>query len=115
MFYDVYANLCIEKGVSESKAAESIGLNRSAVIKWKKGTLPSGQTVQKLADYFGVTTDYLLGNEPKENSVTDGIDEDMLIAFYGDVKGELTEDDKDDLMYAIRAKVERNRRKKAGE
>lgn len=61
MFYDVYTMLCSEKGVSESKAAEANGLNRSAVVKWKNGSIPGGATLQSLAEYFGVSTDYLMG------------------------------------------------------
>lgn len=67
MFYDVYAELCKQINLSDSKVAEAIGLNRSAVVKWKKGATPAGPTIQKLADYFGVTADYLLGGaEQKE-------------------------------------------------
>lgn len=61
MFYDVYTMLCANKGVSESKAAEANGLNRSAVVKWKNGSIPGGVTLQTLAEYFGVSTDYLMG------------------------------------------------------
>lgn len=39
---------------------------------------------------------------------------DELIAFYGDVKDDLTPDDIDDLMVAMRAKAERNKKKKSG-
>ena len=54
MFYDVYSALCKEKGISESKAAEEIGLNRSTVNKWKKGATPKSQILQRIAEYFGV-------------------------------------------------------------
>ncbi len=68
MFYDVFLRLCASKNVSPSKAAEAVGLNRAAVAKWKNGATPSAVTAIKLADYFGVTTDYLLGKpDQKEN------------------------------------------------
>ncbi len=38
----------------------SIGLNKSNATFWKKGSIPKGETLQKLADYFGVSVDYLL-------------------------------------------------------
>lgn len=41
----------------------SIGLNKSNATFWKKGSIPKGDTLQKLADYFGVSVDYLLGTE----------------------------------------------------
>ena len=70
MFYDVFSSLCDSRGISPSKAAENIGLNRAAVSKWKKGAVPVGATLQKFADYFGVTTDYLLNGEQKEKPST---------------------------------------------
>lgn len=66
VFYDIYVSLCKQKGVSPSKAAEENGLNRTSVVKWKSGTVPSGDTLNKLSRYFGVSMDYLLGNGQKE-------------------------------------------------
>lgn len=63
VFYDVFSMLCKKKGESESKAVEGkdVQLNRSAVVKWKKGSIPETATVQKLAAHFSVSTDYLIG------------------------------------------------------
>ena len=63
VFFDRLKLLCDEKGVSVYKACTDIGLNRSAVNKWKTGGSPRGSVVAKFAEYFGVSTDYLLGNE----------------------------------------------------
>ena len=68
MFYDVFLRLCASKNVSPSKAAEAVGLNRAAVAKWKNGATPSAVTAIKLADYFGVTTDYLLGKPDQQET-----------------------------------------------
>lgn len=62
MFFDRFKELCEEKGVSVYKACTDIGLNRSAVNKWKQGGEPNGTTAARFAKYFGVSTDYLLGN-----------------------------------------------------
>ena len=66
MFYDIYVNLCNQKGISPSKAAESVGLSRTSVVKWKAGTIPSGATLNVLAQFFNVSVDRLLGNGQKE-------------------------------------------------
>lgn len=64
MFYDTFYDLCQKKGISCKRAAEEIGLSNSITTKWKKtGATPSGETLDKVASYFGVSTDYLLGNE----------------------------------------------------
>ena len=65
VFYDVFSMLCKKKGESESKAVEGkdVQLNRSAVVKWKKGSTPEMATIQKLAAHFSVSTDYLMGTD----------------------------------------------------
>ena len=63
MFYDLFIALCREKGICPSRAVEAIGMNRASAVKWKNGTVPGGATLHKLAEYFGVSVDYLLGNE----------------------------------------------------
>jgi len=40
---------------------KSLGLSSSMVTRWKEGYHPAQRTLIKLADYFGVSTDYLLG------------------------------------------------------
>lgn len=70
MFFDIFYDLCKQKGVSCKKAAEEMGLSNSITTKWKKtGATPSGETLDKVALYFGVSTDYLLGK--RYDSMTD--------------------------------------------
>ncbi len=64
MFYDKFKQLCFQKGVSCNKAAAEIGLSNATPTSWKKrGLTPKGDTLTKIADYFEVTTDYLLSDE----------------------------------------------------
>jgi transcriptional regulator with XRE-family HTH domain len=68
-FYDRYINLCASVHKSPSKVAEEIGLSRPAVSSWKTGKAkPSDVTVLKIAEYFNVSINYLLGEseEPEE-------------------------------------------------
>lgn len=44
------------------------------MAKWKAGSIPNGATLNLLADYFGVSTDYLLGNK-KEPTPKDELSE----------------------------------------
>ena len=67
MFYDIFAELCEKREIKPSKAAEECGINKSNVSSWKNnGYVPRGDALNKIAAYFGVSTDYLLGNEQKE-------------------------------------------------
>ena len=64
MFYDRFAQLCAMKGVSVTKATEEIGLARTIATKWKKtGGTPRGDTLKRIAAYFGVSESYLLQDE----------------------------------------------------
>ena len=64
-FYDKYVELCKLKGVTPSRAAVDIGLSKSAVTFWKADTqvMPNSQTLQRLAQYFDVDVNELLGIE----------------------------------------------------
>lgn len=71
-FFDIFTKLCIEKGVSVARAAAEIGLSNSTTTKWAKGAFPSGRTLQKVAQYFGVTTDWLLAQCAEDSAANGG-------------------------------------------
>ena len=93
MFFNRFKALCDEKGISVYRACTDIGLNRSAVAKWKSGGKPNGTTAALLADYFGVTTDYLL-EQTEQRAPTESrpavSDEDIKFALFGG-SGEITD------------------------
>lgn len=70
LFYDRFIALCAQKGISASFVVQQIGLNKSSATYWKNGSIPKGDTLQKLADYFGVSVDYLIGTSEEKWSVT---------------------------------------------
>ena len=97
MFYDVYIDLCHSKGKSPSAVAQELGINKSNVSNWKNnGYTPRGSVLNKIAEYFGVTTDFLLtGNEkaPTPEGERKISDDDIMFALWSD-----SDDvDKDDL------------------
>ena len=61
MFWDNYYNLCLNNGISPNAAAKEMKISSGAVTEWKKGRVPQMSTIKKIADYFDVTVDYLLG------------------------------------------------------
>lgn len=65
MFYDNFLTLCVQRGVTPSAVMRAIGLNKSSATYWKKGSAPSSDTLQKLAEYFGVTMDDLLAEKKR--------------------------------------------------
>ena len=80
MFFDVFKGLCERKGISPKRAAEDMGLSNSITTKWKKtGATPNGETLNRIADYFGVTADFLLGRRPPEGL---SHEEEELVRLY---------------------------------
>ena len=48
--------------LSQQKMADVLGISRSAVAMWETGgSEPDNRTLEKIADYFNVSIDYLLG------------------------------------------------------
>lgn len=63
MFWDNYLKLCTEKKSSPNKVAAELGFSNATCTQWKKkGSTPGGANLKKLADYFGVSTDFLIAN-----------------------------------------------------
>ena len=105
MFYDVFCALCAEKGLTPSGAAAKIGFNRASVTVWKtNGTAPKQELLVKIADYFQVSTDYLLGLEQEKTPAGDGgremSSEELKFALWGDCAEISDEDLADVLRYA---------------
>lgn len=61
MFYSRVNALCAKHGVKITNVIAEIGMGSGNLSKWKAGGVPKGDTLSKLADYFNVSTDYLLG------------------------------------------------------
>lgn len=62
MFFENFRKLCAEIGKSPNKVAKELSISSGAVSEWKKGRVPQNATQLKIANYFGVSVDYLLGN-----------------------------------------------------
>ncbi len=69
MFFERYKMLCAQKGVSPSKASEEIGFSKGLVSHWHKSykqgidVKPGMEIAQRIAEYFGVSLDHLLGRD----------------------------------------------------
>ena len=64
MVIDRLKNLRKLKNISQKDFANTIGVSQQAVASWEVGrTEPSNTVLKVIADYFGVSVDYLLGND----------------------------------------------------
>ena len=65
--YEIFEKLLKEKNVKVADITRATGIASSTFTDWKKGRYtPKQDKLQKIADYFGVTIDYLMNGEEKE-------------------------------------------------
>ncbi|MDE6060557.1 MAG: helix-turn-helix domain-containing protein, partial [Clostridia bacterium] len=51
-----------EEGFSQAQLAKTVGLSQAAIALWEQGArTPSADAIIKLAKFFDVSADYLLG------------------------------------------------------
>ena len=62
--YDIFESLLNERGVTAYRVAKETGVTTATLTNWKKGNYtPKQDKLQKIADYFGVTIEYLMTGE----------------------------------------------------
>ncbi|MBP5405120.1 MAG: helix-turn-helix transcriptional regulator [Clostridia bacterium] len=62
VFAERLRDLRLEKGVGQNKLAADLGLSNASISYWENAKQePTASAIVKLASYFDVPTDYLLG------------------------------------------------------
>lgn len=75
-------------GYSQEELAKLLNVHQTAVSQWEQGrTTPDLETVKKLAEVFGISTDFLLGNNSEKERAAYIADEDIIFALFGGEKG----------------------------
>jgi transcriptional regulator with XRE-family HTH domain len=104
--YEKLDTLCKERKINITAMCNAAGVNRSALSDYKTGRNKtiSIDNLQKIADYFVISLDYLLGNtDIKEKPALNEKDEheltfdDFTYALHNETK-ELTEENKQKLL-----------------
>ncbi|WKV09417.1 helix-turn-helix domain-containing protein [Thermoanaerobacterium sp. CMT5567-10] len=114
-----------EKKLSQEELSQLINISRSTLSMYEiNKRQPDPETLQKIADFFDVSVDYLLGRTDKRNiDVSNDVDErlhkvmqelgpDVLLAFY-DLPN-MTDEEKENvitLLEVIKAKREKQKKK----
>lgn len=58
--FDIVKELCKKQGISLNTLEENLGFSRNSLYSWKNSS-PKPEKLSVVADYFDVSTDYLLG------------------------------------------------------
>ncbi|WHQ53694.1 helix-turn-helix domain-containing protein [Lactiplantibacillus plantarum] len=64
--FDRIKKLADDQQISIVELEERLGFGRNSLYSWKK-KMPNSGNLEKVADYFDVTTDYLLGRETQNS------------------------------------------------
>lgn len=87
-----------EKQINQDVLAKLLGLEVAGVSKLETGRVPlKDDYIVKLAEYFGVSTDYLLGKSDIRNYDED--EKEFLFAFHKETEGMTDEEIKDALRF----------------
>ena len=86
-FYETFLFLCNSKQKTPSRVALDIGVSKTAVTRWKRGYSPTDANLQKIADYFDVTVQYLKSKEQQEIKKPLSENEERLNELYEMTKG----------------------------
>ena len=71
MFWTIFCDLCRSIGKSPNAVGAEIGVSSAMITKYKAGSTPRGTTLARIATYFGVPSDFLLGIKATPAPVSD--------------------------------------------
>ena len=70
--FEIVKDLCENQGISLNTLEEKLGLGKNSLYGLKRNQ-PSAERLQQIADYFNVSTDYLLGRTENPNIARDTV------------------------------------------
>lgn len=66
--YSIFEKLLQKHGVSAYRVSKDLGIAQSVLSSWKNGiSTPKQDKMQKIADYFNVSVDYLMTGKERED------------------------------------------------
>lgn len=89
--YSNFEKILKQKKLSSYKVAKEAGVTQTSLSNWKNGkSVPSTTTLQKIADYLGVTVDCLMNGEETDNKALNEKDERDIKQAIEDFKNRLS-------------------------
>lgn len=89
--YSNFEKILKQKKLSSYKVAKEAGVTQTSLSNWKNGkSVPSTTTLQKIADYLGVTVDYLMNGDEIDKKVLNEKDERDIKQAIEDFKNRLS-------------------------
>ena len=86
--YEIYCKIRDAAGCKDAYVSKATGISKSTFSDWKSGrSKPKQEKLQKIADYFGVSVDYLMTGKNSSNIKV--VDENNNIVVLDDEALEL--------------------------
>lgn len=118
--FEIIKKLAKQHDKSLQQVAEDLNFSKNLFYRWKTSD-PKAKDLAKVADYFGVTTDYLLGRtetpqftskderdiQKKLTEMIDGLSDDSSLAYLNNGGTEIDKEDAE----LIRSALERTLRR----
>ncbi|GED13768.1 helix-turn-helix domain-containing protein [Aneurinibacillus migulanus] len=101
---------------SQKRLAESLGITNVQLSRYETGDRnPDPDTIKKIADFFEVSTDYLLGRTDNPSSKNNEDDSNINVAFYNGLKDldDLEPDERQFILDMVEDTVARFKKRKA--
>lgn len=90
-FAEILTQLRKEREISQKKAAQDLGISQALLSHYEKGIRECGLNfVMRCSEYYGVTTDYLLGASESRNGIREDYFSFIAESGYGSVIAEAT-------------------------
>lgn len=98
--FDRIQELARKRDKSLQEVATDLEFSKNLFYRWKTSE-PKANDIKKVADYFNVSTDYLLGHTTKENEV-----DEQFMQFFRTETNELTTEEKSEMVEDVREFLE---------
>jgi len=72
-FFERFKTLCEKGNTNVTTVTRELGYSTGSMSQWKSGSMPRGDVIANVANYFGVSTDYLLMQAWEEELLKKGV------------------------------------------
>lgn len=93
-FAQILKKLMDERQVTNYELAKKLDIHPTTVANWLDGAMPRKKMLSRIADFFEVSTDYLLGAENEKSPAPDGAELSELEKDILDRMSQLTPEDR---------------------
>lgn len=86
MFWETFETLCFQLDKTPNAVCKDLGFSSATATHWKHGKIPGATSLEKIALYFDVSIDYLLGktDQKEKPTETDGLEEGTILLALRD-------------------------------